>query len=291
LRPGQMLVGSLACSCGRHLTWRCECGAVTYGPALAGALPSARWPGPRAPLGVRFAIAAGGATWAADVAVLSYLSGTLTPCVCVTPPRRSPKSRSLIDSPTWRPSGTRQRTATRHLLLSLQVVSTWHGGGVGSVATSGGQESAAERAGMAAPPAGAVPLGGRGAHPNRANPWRTSSQRWRPSFMPRGTATSRRTVSGTPAISRRGGSAACACTNGKGRCRVARSTDLHVRDAHAAPWRFRRQVTHSLRGVPESRPSGITAETGHSSRELWPSAPSGKCGGSVLIAATCGKPL
>jgi hypothetical protein len=30
-----MLVGSIACSCGRHLTWRCECGAVTYGPALA----------------------------------------------------------------------------------------------------------------------------------------------------------------------------------------------------------------------------------------------------------------
>jgi hypothetical protein len=29
-----MLVGSIACSCGRHLTWRCECGAVTYGPAL-----------------------------------------------------------------------------------------------------------------------------------------------------------------------------------------------------------------------------------------------------------------
>jgi len=30
-----MLVGSIACSCGRHLTWRCGCGAVTYGPALA----------------------------------------------------------------------------------------------------------------------------------------------------------------------------------------------------------------------------------------------------------------
>jgi hypothetical protein len=29
-----MLVGSIACSCGRHLTWCCECGAVTYGPAL-----------------------------------------------------------------------------------------------------------------------------------------------------------------------------------------------------------------------------------------------------------------
>jgi hypothetical protein len=35
LRPGRMLVGSIACSCARHLTWRCECGAVTYGPALA----------------------------------------------------------------------------------------------------------------------------------------------------------------------------------------------------------------------------------------------------------------
>ena len=33
LRPGRMLVGTVACSCGRHLTWRCECGAVTYGPA------------------------------------------------------------------------------------------------------------------------------------------------------------------------------------------------------------------------------------------------------------------
>jgi hypothetical protein len=32
LRPGRMLVGTVACSCGRHLTWRCECGAVTYGP-------------------------------------------------------------------------------------------------------------------------------------------------------------------------------------------------------------------------------------------------------------------
>jgi hypothetical protein len=34
LRPGHMLVGSIACSCGRHLTWRRERGAVTYGPAL-----------------------------------------------------------------------------------------------------------------------------------------------------------------------------------------------------------------------------------------------------------------
>jgi hypothetical protein len=31
LRPGRMLVGSIASSCGRHLTWACECGAVTYG--------------------------------------------------------------------------------------------------------------------------------------------------------------------------------------------------------------------------------------------------------------------
>jgi hypothetical protein len=35
LRPGRMLVGRIACSCGRHLTWCCECGAATYGPALA----------------------------------------------------------------------------------------------------------------------------------------------------------------------------------------------------------------------------------------------------------------
>jgi hypothetical protein len=34
LGPGRMLVGSIACSCGRHLTWRCDCGAVTYGPPL-----------------------------------------------------------------------------------------------------------------------------------------------------------------------------------------------------------------------------------------------------------------
>jgi hypothetical protein len=34
LRPGRMLVGSIACSCGRHITWQCECGEVTYGPAL-----------------------------------------------------------------------------------------------------------------------------------------------------------------------------------------------------------------------------------------------------------------
>jgi hypothetical protein len=35
LRPGHVLVGTIACSCGRHLTWACECGAVTYGPVLA----------------------------------------------------------------------------------------------------------------------------------------------------------------------------------------------------------------------------------------------------------------
>jgi len=29
-----MLTGSVACSCGRHLTWRCQCGAVRYGPVL-----------------------------------------------------------------------------------------------------------------------------------------------------------------------------------------------------------------------------------------------------------------
>jgi hypothetical protein len=29
-----MLVGTIACSCGRHITWRCECGAITYGPPL-----------------------------------------------------------------------------------------------------------------------------------------------------------------------------------------------------------------------------------------------------------------
>jgi hypothetical protein len=34
LLPGRMLVGTVACSCGRHITWQCECGEVTYGPAL-----------------------------------------------------------------------------------------------------------------------------------------------------------------------------------------------------------------------------------------------------------------
>jgi hypothetical protein len=31
LRSGRFLVGSIACSCGRHLRWRCECGALTWG--------------------------------------------------------------------------------------------------------------------------------------------------------------------------------------------------------------------------------------------------------------------
>jgi hypothetical protein len=35
MRPGRMVVGNIASSCDRYLTWRCECGAVTYGPALA----------------------------------------------------------------------------------------------------------------------------------------------------------------------------------------------------------------------------------------------------------------
>src|ERR1700760_3513739 len=34
MRPERMLVGSTECSCGRHLTWRCHCGAVTYRPEL-----------------------------------------------------------------------------------------------------------------------------------------------------------------------------------------------------------------------------------------------------------------
>ncbi|MBV8350498.1 MAG: hypothetical protein JOZ49_24215 [Mycolicibacterium sp.] len=35
LRRRRFLVGSIACSCSRHLPWHRECGAVTYGPALA----------------------------------------------------------------------------------------------------------------------------------------------------------------------------------------------------------------------------------------------------------------
>jgi hypothetical protein len=36
LTPGRVLVGTMACSCGerRHLTWLCDCGDMTYGPAL-----------------------------------------------------------------------------------------------------------------------------------------------------------------------------------------------------------------------------------------------------------------
>ena len=35
LLPGRMIVYAIACSCGEHLTWECECSAITYGPALA----------------------------------------------------------------------------------------------------------------------------------------------------------------------------------------------------------------------------------------------------------------
>jgi len=45
-----MLVGSIACSSGRYLTWHCECGAVTYGQALAEGCSLARRPGARARL-------------------------------------------------------------------------------------------------------------------------------------------------------------------------------------------------------------------------------------------------
>jgi hypothetical protein len=34
MRSERMLVGSTACSCGYHRTWRCHCGAMTYGPEL-----------------------------------------------------------------------------------------------------------------------------------------------------------------------------------------------------------------------------------------------------------------
>lgn len=36
ITPGRVLVGSIACCCGerRHLTWLCDCGSITYGPAL-----------------------------------------------------------------------------------------------------------------------------------------------------------------------------------------------------------------------------------------------------------------
>ncbi|WP_236983709.1 MULTISPECIES: hypothetical protein [Mycobacterium] len=34
LLPGHMTVDTVACSCGAHVRWECECGAATYGPAL-----------------------------------------------------------------------------------------------------------------------------------------------------------------------------------------------------------------------------------------------------------------
>jgi hypothetical protein len=36
LLPGHMIVASRPCSCGRgrHVTWECECGDVTYSPKL-----------------------------------------------------------------------------------------------------------------------------------------------------------------------------------------------------------------------------------------------------------------
>jgi hypothetical protein len=34
LLPGHMIVGTISCSWGRHICWECECGSVTYGPAL-----------------------------------------------------------------------------------------------------------------------------------------------------------------------------------------------------------------------------------------------------------------
>jgi hypothetical protein len=38
LLPGHMMAGSKPCSCrrGRHTTWECECGDVTYAPKLKG---------------------------------------------------------------------------------------------------------------------------------------------------------------------------------------------------------------------------------------------------------------
>jgi hypothetical protein len=30
-----MIVYNIPCSCGEHITWECECSAITYGPALA----------------------------------------------------------------------------------------------------------------------------------------------------------------------------------------------------------------------------------------------------------------
>lgn len=36
LLPGHMMVGSRSCSCGRgrHTTWECECGDITYSPKV-----------------------------------------------------------------------------------------------------------------------------------------------------------------------------------------------------------------------------------------------------------------
>jgi hypothetical protein len=36
LLPGHMIAGSVRCSCARrrHTTWECECGDLTYAPAL-----------------------------------------------------------------------------------------------------------------------------------------------------------------------------------------------------------------------------------------------------------------
>ena len=35
LLAGHMIVYTIPCSCGEHITWECECNAITYGPALA----------------------------------------------------------------------------------------------------------------------------------------------------------------------------------------------------------------------------------------------------------------
>jgi len=34
LLPGHMIVATIACSCGPHISWECECGAATYEPEL-----------------------------------------------------------------------------------------------------------------------------------------------------------------------------------------------------------------------------------------------------------------
>ena len=34
LLPGHMLVATVPCSCGPHISWECECGAATYEPEL-----------------------------------------------------------------------------------------------------------------------------------------------------------------------------------------------------------------------------------------------------------------